>query len=175
MERGDDKGDKRGSQKLYPQLKTPWQPGQSGNPLGRAKAPPFVSKHAGALDKIADHLDEAIDVVKQIMRKTRTSPGDEIRLRAANSFIDRIVGKAPQSVAVSSVHRTISADGTIIEGSNGLSSAASSPLLRNAQAHFAREDVRRLAPSEASRDDASTQAEPADVTTRPRAVPGTPL
>jgi hypothetical protein len=82
--------------------------------------------------------------VHQIMMKPRVSPGDEIKLRAANSILDRHIGKAPQSVSAYVTQRTIAADGTIVEGS--ISGGMMSPLLQAAHAHLAQEEVRKLTP-----------------------------
>jgi len=134
--------DDKPKKKVYPNLKPAWKPGQkSANPEGRT--PKYIQQHE-IVAKIADNCDEAVDVVRQIMRKTRISPGDEVRLRAANSIIDRIIGKAaPRNVSASFTHRTVSADGTIIEGS---ATGAMSPLLQAAHAHLAQEEVRKLTP-----------------------------
>lgn len=78
----------------------------------------------------------------QIVMKPRVSPGDEIKLRAANSILDRHIGKAPQSVSAYVTQRTIAADGTIVEGS--ISGGMMSPLLQAAHAHLAQEEVRKL-------------------------------
>ena len=88
---------------------------------------------------------KALAVVNEIMMKKRVSPGDEIKLRAANSIMDRILGKAPQSMHASVTQRTVAADGTIIEGSVS-GGGMMSPLLQAAQAHLAQEEVRRLNP-----------------------------
>ena len=90
--------------------------------------------------KLVTHGDEALDTIIQVMRKTRASPGDAIKLKAATDVLDRIVGRPTQSLAASVIQRTVAADGTLIEGSAMMSS-----LLQAAQAHFVEEEMRQLA------------------------------
>lgn len=144
----DDEDDK--PKKLYPNLK-PWKTQPPQPPRGSRYA-----KHADAIAKIGDNVEDAIEVVVGIMKAPRLRLGDELRLRAANSIIDRILGKAPQSVAASFLHRTISADGTVIEGPSG---SAMSPLLQAANSHIAQEELCRLVPPPATQDAAQAPAQ----------------
>ena len=105
--------DKKEKPKRNPNLKPPWKPGQSANPQGR---PPRDQQQHALLSQISDHGDEALDTIIQVMRKTRPSPGDNIKLKAATDVLDRIVGKPTQSLAASVIQRTVAADGTLIEG-----------------------------------------------------------
>ena len=129
--------DKKEKPKRNPNLRAPWKPGQSANPRGR---PPRDQQQHALLSRIGDYGDEALDTIIQVMRKTRAGPGDATRLRAAMDVLDRIIGRPAQSLAASVIQRTVSADGTLIEGS-----AMMSPLLQAAQAHFVEEEMRQLA------------------------------
>jgi hypothetical protein len=91
----------------------------------------FVQQQHARLSRIGDYGDEALDTIIQVMRKTRPSPGDNIKLKAATDVLDRIIGRPTQSLAAFVIQRTVAADGTLIEGS-----AMMSPLLQAAQAHF---------------------------------------
>jgi hypothetical protein len=70
----------------------PWQPGQSGNPNGRSK----VAAEVRALAR--QHCPEAIDTLVRLMRE---SDDERVRLSAAESLLDRGVGKPAQAVEVS--------------------------------------------------------------------------
>jgi hypothetical protein len=127
----------RGNQNLKPfKSGAEWR----GNAKGR---PPRHIQEQALRDKISDSAEAPLKVVHEIMMKKRVSPGDEIKLRAANSILDRHIGKAPQSVSAYVTQRTVAADGTIVEG--GMSGSAT-PLLQAAQAHLAQEQVRKLNP-----------------------------
>jgi hypothetical protein len=146
--------DKKERPKRNPNLRAPWKPGQSANPRGR---PPRDVQQSALLARIGDHGDEALDTIIQVMRKTRPSPGDNIKLKAATDVLDRIVGRPTQSLAASVIQRTVAADGTLIEGS-----AMMSPLLQAAQAHFVEEEMRQLA---------APKTEPEPETSRPPSLP----
>jgi hypothetical protein len=111
-----------------PNLGPPWKKGQSANPHGR---PPRDVQQSALLARIGDHGDEALDTIIQVMRKTRPSHGDNIKLKAATDELDRIIGRPTQSLAASVIQRTVAADGTLIEGS-----AMMSPLLQAALLGF---------------------------------------
>ncbi len=130
---------KKDKPKRYRNLKPAWKPGQAGNPQGR---PPRDVQQRELLSQLADHGDEALATVIAVMRKARASAGDAVKLRAAQDVLDRLLGRAPQSLAASIVQRSIAHDGTLIEGS---AIGAMSPLLQAAQAHFVEEEMRQLA------------------------------
>ena len=125
--------------KRYRNLKPAWKPGQAGNPQGR---PPRDVQQRELISQLADHGDEALATVIAVMRKARASGGDAVKLRAAQDVLDKLLGRAPQSLAASIVQRSIAHDGTLIEGS---AIGAISPLLQAAHAHFAEEEMRQLA------------------------------
>jgi hypothetical protein len=96
----------------------PWKKGQSGNPKGR---PTREMQCRELLAQIGEHGDEALAIIAEVMRNPRAGDAEEIRLKAANSILDRIIGKPTQSVAASILQRNIPADGTLIEGSTMMS------------------------------------------------------
>ena len=114
----------------------PWKKGQSGNPKGR---PTREMQCRELLAQIGEHGDEALAIIAEVMRNPRAGDAEEIRLKAANSILDRIVGKPTQSVAASILQRNIPADGTLIEGSTMIS-----PLLAAAQAHFVEREMKQI-------------------------------
>lgn len=120
----------------------PWKKGQSGNPKGR---PTREMQCRELLAQIGEHGDEAVAIIAEVMRNPRAGDAEEIRLKAANSILDRIVGKPTQSVAASILQRNISADGTLIEGSTMMS-----PLLAAAQAHFVEREMKQIEASQAA-------------------------
>ena len=122
---------------VNPNLRPPWKKGQSGKPEGR---PTRDMQCRELLAQIGEHGDEALDIIAEVMRNPRAGHAEKIKLKAANSILDRIVGKPTQSLATSVIQRTVAADGTLIEGS-----AMMSPLLQAAQAHFVEEEMRKLA------------------------------
>jgi hypothetical protein len=61
----------------------------------------FVQQQHALLSRIGDYGDEALDTIIQVMRKTRPSPGDNIKLKTATDVLDRIIGRLTQSLAAS--------------------------------------------------------------------------
>ena len=122
----------------------PWKKGQSGNPKGR---PTREMQCRELLAQIGEHGDEALAIIAEVMRNPRACDAEEIRLKAANSILDRIVGKPTQSVAASILQRNIPADGTLIEGSTMMS-----PLLAAAQAHFVEREMKQIEAPQAAPD-----------------------
>ena len=154
---------KKDKPKRYRNLKPAWKPGQAGNPQGR---PPRDVQQRELISQLADHGDEALATVIAVMRKARASAGDAVKLRAAQDVLDKLSGRAPQSLAASIVQRSIAHDGTLIEGS---AIGAMSPLLQAAHAHFAEEEVRQLAAPQAVSEPSSAppQAESVVITPPP--------
>ena len=141
----DDDGNKSSPGRLRSnQNLKPFKSGAEWKGNAKGRTPRHVQQNE-LMNKIGDSAERALKVVDDIMMKARVSPGDEIKLRAANSILDRLLGKAPQSVSASVTQRTVAADGTIIEGSVS-GGGMMSPLLQAAQAHLAQEEVRRLDP-----------------------------
>lgn len=68
----------------------PFQPGQSGNPGGRSKAPARVIELARA------HTGTAIETLVQIMSASKAPPSS--RVAAAQALLDRGWGKPAQPV-----------------------------------------------------------------------------
>jgi hypothetical protein len=71
--------------RLRPPPSTAWQPGQSGNPSGRAKVPKDVVEQAR---KLAPH---AMRKIAKIMKNPKSSPA--VQLAAAVHIVDRACGK----------------------------------------------------------------------------------
>jgi len=69
----------------------PWKPGQSGNPAGRAKTPPEVKEALQAM------TPRAIEVLGELLE----SDDDRVRIMAANSIMDRSLGKPVAALEVS--------------------------------------------------------------------------
>lgn len=66
----------------------PWQKGQSGNPGGRAKGYGDIRALARA------HTDKALKVLVDALKDT----DPQVRVRAANSLLDRGYGKPTQEI-----------------------------------------------------------------------------
>lgn len=71
---------------------TSWVKGQSGNPAGRAKSEYALRDYARTF------TEEALQTIVGIMRDERASA--DVRLRAAETLLNRGWGRAPQSVAL---------------------------------------------------------------------------
>ncbi len=67
----------------------PWQPGQSGNPLGRPKTPEAVKK------AYKEHSLEAMDRLVALMR----SEDERIALEASRYITDRAFGRPTEKIA----------------------------------------------------------------------------
>ena len=137
----------------------PWKKGQSGNPKGR---PTREMQCRELLAQIGEHGDEALAIIAEVMRNPRAGDAEEIRLKAANSILDRIVGKPTQSVAASILQRNIPADGTLIEGSTMMS-----PLLAAAQAHFVEREMKQIEAPQATPEPESSSLPLPDVIVLP--------
>lgn len=71
-------------------MTTKWQKGHSGNPSGRPK------REAEIIEAFRAYTHEALTVMVKIMRNPKAKDSD--RLAAANSVLDRGLGKARQQV-----------------------------------------------------------------------------
>jgi hypothetical protein len=72
-------------------MTTKWKPGQSGNPAGRAKKDPELEA------MLKSYCPLAISALVSIMRNPKAS--DRARVMAANSILDRGMGKPVQRLA----------------------------------------------------------------------------
>jgi hypothetical protein len=72
-------------------LLSPWKPGQSGNPAGRAKTPP----------EIKEALQAATPRAVAVLVEMLESDDDRVRIMAANSIMDRSLGKPVAALEVS--------------------------------------------------------------------------
>jgi hypothetical protein len=69
--------------------KTAWKPGQTGNPTGKNKPGPKPLPY-DVRKALADALPKAIATLVELMNHSRD---DRVRLAAANSLVDRNLGK----------------------------------------------------------------------------------
>ena len=83
----------RSAKKAKPRGK-PFKKGQSGNPLGRKPIPAELKK---LLDEVSV---EAYEKKVEIMRNPETPP--QLVDKIASDIIDRVLGKAPQSIDLQS-------------------------------------------------------------------------
>lgn len=78
--------------KPVPPMHSRWKKGQSGNPKGRPKK-------VLQAERIAENsIEEAMKVLQKLLK----SDDERVRLAAAERICDRVMGKAKQSVDVSS-------------------------------------------------------------------------
>lgn len=75
----------------------PFKPGQSGNPSGMSK------KEAKAKKTAEDHVEAALKVIVEALKDKDA----KVRLAAANTIMDRGLGKPKQSVEVSRKAHTL--------------------------------------------------------------------
>jgi hypothetical protein len=75
--------------------KTAWKKGQSGNPRGRLPDEELACARAAARKLI---LPYAADLVQSLVDIARRGRSESARIHAATALLDRLYGKAPQSV-----------------------------------------------------------------------------
>ena len=74
-----------------------WKPGQSGNPKGRPKG--SGKAKVKTVSEVAQlHAKKAIQAIVEVLQNPKSAPS--VRLAAANSLLDRAIGKPKQSMEV---------------------------------------------------------------------------
>lgn len=74
-----------------------WAPGQSGNPLGRVPDEELANAREAARRLILPHAQDLVQTLVDIANRGKS---ERARIHAAEALLDRLYGKAPQSVEV---------------------------------------------------------------------------
>lgn len=81
----------------------PWKPGQSGNPSGRPRLPDWLKAHTD--DLLRMQVQAALEGVVVYPGEAGEEPKREPiapkeRLQAVEKLLDRLLGRAPQSIEI---------------------------------------------------------------------------